>query len=164
MSTPEKEKIFSEILEENRQLLSKVCYMYAEDEDSFKDLFQEVIINLWQGLDKFRGDCKWSTWIYRLAFNTCVSYRRSTARHSGNLPIEAAGEVLCEDPQKAENLKMMYDLISGLNPFDKAIIMMWLDEKSYDEISDVCGLTRNGVATRLHRIKARLVEMGKINI
>lgn len=160
MRPEEKENIFNEILAECRPLLSKVCYMYADEDNSFEDLYQEVMINLWQGLDKFRGECKRSTWIYRIAFNTCVSCKRSASRHSSTIPLDNVAECLADSGSTTANLRAMYSLISALNPIDKAIIMMWLDEKSYEEISDVSGLSKTNVATRLHRIKSKLIEMG----
>lgn len=161
MSISEKEREISEILKQYSPLLKKVCFMYASDDESFKDLYQETIINLWQSLEKFRGEAKLSTWVYRIAFNTCVGYQRSEARRGVvHVSIEAASGVSAEDPSRDEDLRLLYSLISRLNPIDKALIMMWLDEKSYDEISEVIGISKANVGTRLHRIKNRLIEMG----
>lgn len=161
MEVSEKESLLSEILTSYRPLLKKVCYMYATDEESFKDLYQETIINLWQGLDRFRGDAQISTWIYRIAFNTCVSYKRTLARQGEHVELDAAGNIAADDNSRDDNLRMLYSLISRLNPVDKALIMMWLDEKSYEEMSDVIGLSKANVATRIHRIKSRLIDMGQ---
>lgn len=157
----EKERLFLSAIDTNRRLLYKICYMYATDGEHFNDLYQEVLANVWQGLDTFRGDSAISTWLYRMAINTCVTYHRRNSRHS-------AGKVALEDVVHLEGdagdnehlarLRQMYRLISGLSAMDKALIMMWLDEKSYDEIADLSGLTRNNVATRLRRIKQKLIE------
>lgn len=147
------------VVNDSRQMIYKVCYMYATDNDHFNDLYQEVLASLWQGLDSFRGDSKLSTWVYRTAINTCVTFFRKNKKHGQNtMSLDDVTDLPAEDTTRAELLKEMYRLISGLNKMDKALIMMWLDEMSYDEISDVTGLTRNNVATRLRRIKQRLVD------
>lgn len=133
--------------------------MYATDNDHFKDLYQEVLASLWQGLDSFRGDSKMSTWIYRTAINTCVTFFRRHKSHSQeNMSLDVVADMVGDDSSKQEMLREMYRLISRLNKMDKALILMWLDERSYDEIAEVTGLTRNNVATRLRRIKQRLVD------
>lgn len=163
MSTSgEKESRFMAIVSDNRQMIYKVCYMYASDQEELNDLYQEVLANLWQGLDSYRGDSRMSTWIYRVAFNTCVTYIRHNAKHgNGRVALDDVTDVQWEDSGRGEKLRHMYRLISCLDKMDKAIILMWLDEKSYEEISELTGLPRNTVATRLHRIKHRLTERNK---
>lgn len=150
---------FSAMLAEHNGLIYKVCYLYAEDADHLKDLYQEVVANIWQGLDSFNGKSKLSTWIYRVAINTCVSYMRKNSRHSSARPIdEVALAVVDPDTERGEQLRAMYEMISLLGRLDKAIIMLWLDEYSYDEIASLTGLTRNNVASRIFRIKQRLAS------
>lgn len=158
-SLTEKESRFMAIVRDNRQLLYKVCYMYATDRDHFQDLYQEILANIWEGLDSFRGDSQVSTWLYRTSINTCVTFFRRHRRHSSEMTsLEFASELTADDNHRSEQLKEMYRLISQLSKIDKAIILMWLDERSYDEIAEVTGFSRNNVATRLRRIKQRLVE------
>lgn len=150
-----------QIIKDHRPLLYKVCYMYAVDGEHFNDLYQEVLANIWQGLESFRGEASIATWIYRTAFNTCFTYFRRNARHSeGRMPLESVLNLAGDDSdrERLERLRRMYALISGLSRIEKALIMMWLDEKSYDEIASLTGLTRNNVATRLRRIKLKLIE------
>lgn len=154
-----KEDRFLAIVDEHRNMMTKVCYMYATDENHFKDLYQEVLANLWQGLESFRGESKLSTWIYRTAINTCVSYfRRHDRLSSMTTSIDGIPDIGYEDSDRGSDLKKMYRLISTLGHLDKALIMMWLDEYSYDEIAEMTGLTRSNVAVRLRRIKLKLVE------
>ncbi|MDE6466304.1 MAG: sigma-70 family RNA polymerase sigma factor [Duncaniella sp.] len=154
-----KETRFMAILDDNRRLIYKVCYMYADDSEHFNDLYQEVLANIWQGLDSFRGDSRQSTWIYRVAINTCVTYYRRNSPHtSGRIPIENVTEIEAPDNSRGDQLREMYRLIGGLPKMDKALILLWLNEKSYDEIAEIAGLPRNTVATRLRRIKQKLVE------
>ncbi len=159
MAIPTKESRFMAVVNDNRQMIYKVCYMYATDNDHFKDLYQEVLASLWQGLDSFRGESKMSTWIYRTAINTCVTFFRKHKSHGADtVTLEAVADIPGDDNSRSDMLKEMYRLISGLNKMDKALILMWLDERSYDEIAEVTGLSRNNVATRLRRIKQRLVD------
>lgn len=161
MAANEQESRFLAIVESNRQLIYKVCYMYATDRDHLQDLYQEVLANIWEGLVSFRGDSAVSTWLYRTAINTCVTFYRRHNRHSSEMTsLDVASELVADDGARAEQLREMYRLISQLSKIDKAIILMWLDERSYDEIAEVTGFTRNNVATRLRRIKQRLVESG----
>ena len=130
--------------------------MYASDDDHFKDLYQEVLINLWRGIDRFRGDAQLSTWIYRTSINTCVTYYRRNHKHDEMLSLEGVSVVDNDDGTRLQQIKEMYRLISRLDRMEKAIILLWLDEKSYDEISEITGLSRNNVASRLRRIKIKL--------
>lgn len=145
-----------EEIEANSGLIYKVCYMYAEDSEHLKDLYQEVVANLWQGYSGFKGNSKISTWIYRVALNTCVSYIRRRSRQGNFVSLEdASSGIIDESHERAMCLKMMYEMISTLGRIDKAVIMLWLDEYSYDEISQMTGISRNNVASRIHRIKQR---------
>lgn len=155
----QREAQFNSLVSENRQLICKVCYMYATDVDYFNDLYQETLANIWSAMDSFRGEARISTWLYRIAINSCVTFFRRHHRHDSlNAPIESLVDIPGDDGRRTENLREMYRLISQLDPMEKALIMMWLDENSYDEISEVTGLARNTVATRLRRIKQKLID------
>ncbi|MCM1356821.1 MAG: sigma-70 family RNA polymerase sigma factor [Staphylococcus sp.] len=161
MASTEKESRFMAVVTGNRQLIYKVCYMYATDRDHFQDLYQEVLANIWEGLDSFRGDSAVSTWLYRTAINTCVTFFRRHNRHSSEMTsLDFASELVADNSSRGDQLKEMYRLISQLSKIDKAIILMWLDERTYDEIAEVTGFTRNNVATRLRRIKQKLIDSG----
>ncbi len=154
-----REEQFLRIVDEHSQLISKICYMYAEDTDHFNDLYQETLANLWQGMDSFRGDSRISTWIYRMTINSCVTFYRRHRRHSADtVPLDSLMGVAGDDGVRLNNLKEMYRLISTLDRVEKAIILMWLDERTYDEIAEVTGMARNTVATRLRRIKQKLAR------
>ncbi|MDE7407354.1 MAG: sigma-70 family RNA polymerase sigma factor [Muribaculaceae bacterium] len=161
MTRSEKETRYTEMLEQNRALIMRVCYMYATDREHFNDLYQETAINLWQGMDKFKGDSKLSTWIYRTTLNTCISYFRKNHKHADTSSLEGLMELPDESADRTSQLKEMYRLITRLRKLDRAIILLWLDEKSYDEIAEVTGLSRNNVASRLHRIKSQLAELAQ---
>lgn len=161
MTSSEKEIKFTEMLDENRALIMRVCYMYATDKEHLNDLYQETAINLWQGMDTFKGESKRSTWIYRTTLNTCISYFRKNHKHTDTASLEGLMELPDESPDRAGQLREMYRLITRLRKLDRAIILLWLDEKSYDEIAEITGLTRNNVASRLHRIKNQLAELAQ---
>lgn len=159
MGTQSKEQLFTDVITEHRKVIVKVCYMYASDDNHFNDLYQEVLANVWQGIESFRGDSKISTWIYRTAINTCVTYFRHHGKLSGVMsPLSSDTDFPDDGQEKDDNLKFMYALISRLGKLDKALIMMWLDEYSYDEIAEMTGLTRTNVAAKLRRIKLKLTE------
>ncbi|MCM1349008.1 MAG: sigma-70 family RNA polymerase sigma factor [Firmicutes bacterium] len=148
---------FTQILKQHDALIYKVCYMYAEDSDHLKDLYQEVAANLWNGLEGFEGKSKVSTWVYRISLNTCITYFRKHGKHSATLRLDAAAcDVEDTDSDRTSKLKFMYELIGQLGKIDKAIVMLWLDEHSYDEIAQVVGLSRANVASRLYRAKQKL--------
>lgn len=158
------ERQFLNIVAEYHDLLAKVCFMYSDAQSPFDDLYQEVLANLWQGLPMFRGDAKVSTWLYRTAINTCLSWHRRNRRHSGGLRLEDLVGEPAAGPDNAaflEELRELHALISRLEPLEKAIITMWLDEKPYEEMSEVTGLSKNTLAVRLHRIKTKLSKMAQ---
>lgn len=156
-------QLFMEIIHENSALIHKVCYMYADDSEHLRDLKQEVYANIWSGLDNYSGLSKMSTWIYRIALNTCITYFRRHGKHSSasQLDEQAYSVAADDDNDHAVKLRQMYKLIGQLGKIDKAIIMLWLDEHSYDEISSITGITRANVASRLHRIRLRLTEQAQ---
>ena len=158
----EKEKAFMEAIGRYDGVVRRVCFMYAGPSDPFDDLYQETMVNLWRGLDSYRGEARLSTWIYRTTVNTCISCLRRNGRHASHSSLdEAITMVAGDDTQQQEMLRTMYTLISRLDPLEKAIVMMRLDEKSYDEIAAVTGLTRTNVATRLHRAKEKMKNLSQ---
>lgn len=163
-----KEQRFINVLNQYRDTVSRVCYLYASSSALYDDLYQETLINIWQGLDSFRGEAKISTWIYRTAINTCISWHRRNARH-GASHILRLDDTTVEIPDNTENSKLntnreLHRLISALNPIDKAFITLWLDEKSYAEIGFIMGISPGNVAVKIHRIKEKLSKIAKKSI
>ncbi len=156
----DKEKRFLDILRRYDGVVRRVCFMYVGPQYLFDDLYQETMANLWRGLDSFRGEAEISTWIYRTTVNTCISWIRHNRRHAGHADIDQAAYLVAgDDESDYEFVKLMYSFISRLDPIEKAIVMMRLDDKSYDEIAEVTGLSRSNVATRLHRAKEKMKTM-----
>lgn len=164
----EKEKRFLAVTDEYKEVIAKVCYLYSNTYASFDDLYQEVLINLWQGLESYRGDAKISTWIYRTAINTCITWHRKNARY-GNHDTDRLDDIIYEPADNdegataMENYRELFRLISMLGPVGKALITLWLDEKSYEDIASITGLSQSNVAVRLHRAKERLTKLAALN-
>lgn len=158
------ESRYRELVKDNQLIIYKVCSMFATDKATVDELFQETLINFWKGMDKFRGDSKVSSWVYRIAFNTCISYSRKRKQLKEVLPITADIEqYLAEIPSdKQELIQQMYRLIGRLEDLDKAIVMLYLEEKTYDEIADITGVHRNNVGSKINRIKKKLKSMNDV--
>lgn len=160
MDTQEFEKQFIVFVEEYRQVIYKVCYIYATDADNLSDLYQEVVINLWKSFLRFRGECKASTWIYRIALNTCIFFLRKSGSRPTIVPITVDLEYACADEEeKSSQLRELYRMINKLGKLERALILLWLEERSYQEIADITGISKNNVAVKLSRIKEKLKGM-----
>lgn len=149
---------FDELLLRYGALINKICYFYARDVEEFKDLRQEGLLNLWRSLDKFQNDCSIQTWIYRVVLNSCVSFIRKNKKGKME-PIEYHPELISEDSDKSGLISELYSLINRLDNLEKALMLLWLDGTDYETISNVTGLNRNTVGTRIHRIKNKLIEI-----
>jgi len=159
MNNSSLEKAFIELIRENERLIYKVCSVYVSDEFPMTDLYQEVIYNLWKSFPKFRNECSVSTWMYRIALNTCITGVRKELKRPQHIPIAELKELLIEPETLEENIREMYKLIYKLGTLERAIILLWLEEKSYQEISEITGLTVNNIAVKLNRIKEKLKKM-----
>lgn len=150
------EREFKDLLAKENNTISKICFSYAGSVADYEDLRQDALINIWRGLQSFRGEAKHRTWVYRVTVNSCLSTIRSQRRHKHESLNSLYG--LIEAPQDDRDaIEQLYRIISSLGAQDRAIIMMWLDEMKYEDIASVMGLNRNTVATRLSRIKERII-------
>lgn len=158
------EQEFLSVIKAYERVIYKVCYLYATKNAPLNDLYQEVVLNIWKAFTKFRGESKISTWIYRIALNTCISF----IRKEKNIPevvalTQEVGWMVDEQDEYQVMLKELYLLINQLGQLDKSIILLYLEEKSYEEISEIMGLTVTNVATKLSRIKEKLRKMNVAN-
>lgn len=160
MNTQELEKEFTQMVLDNRQIIFKVCYIYTSDEYTIEELSQECMLNLWRAYPRFRGDSKTSTWIYRVAMNTCISYmRRSSSRpQTIALPFDLQSE-LSTDGDRGYYLRELYTMINQLGKLERALILLWLEDRSYTEIADILGVSKSNVGVLLHRTKEKLKTM-----
>lgn len=160
MNAQQQEKEFIELVEEYKQVIYKVCYIYATDPDNLNDLYQEVVINLWKAFPRFRGECKASTWVYRIGLNTCISFFRKSKSRPEVVPISVDLETVAEEEvDRTAQLHELYRMINCLGQLERALILLWLEEKSYQEMADITGISRNNVAVKLNRIKEKLRTM-----
>lgn len=162
-SPPKTSREFVSFVKEHSRIINKVCWVYATPKVSYEDLRQEILTNLWLGLDQFQGMSKISTWVYRVAVNSALMAIRNYKPKVETLPFEISkADVSSEDDdRKAEQLAALHELINQLLPIEKAIILLWLDEYPYEEIADIIGIERNNVAVKLHRIKNKLISKSK---
>lgn len=156
------EREFLSVIREYERVIYKVCYLYTTKNATLGDLYQDVVLNLWKAYPKFRHECKVSTWIYRIALNTCISF----IRKEKNIPeivalTQEASWMTEEHDPLQEMLRKLYQMINQLGQLEKSIILLYLEEKSYDEIAEITGLTVTNVATRLSRIKDKLKKLKK---
>ena len=160
-NSPDKEQLFNQLIEEHSRLINRICYFYSTQKHTYEDLRQEVFISIWKGLEKFRGESKISTFIYRIAVNSVLMVLRSNDMKISTLPLDLGSVELSSsfDDEQKERLEYMYQLIQTLEKIDRAIILLWLDEKSYQEIAEIVGMTKNLVAIRIHRIKKKLSKL-----
>ena len=152
------EKEFERLVAEHRTTIYTVCYMFSTDADEVGDLFQEVLINLWRGMCGFNGRCDVRTWIYRVSLNTCVSYDRKR-RRAKTVPLTMDINLFEDNDAETRQVRMLYDRISRLEPFDRAIVLLWLDNLPYDEIGEIVGIPAKNVSVRLARIREKLKKM-----
>lgn len=141
-----------------RKTIYTVCYFFSDNPTEVDDLFQEVLINLWKSYPRFRGESSIKTWIWRVSLNTCCSVERGKKRVLPTVPI-LESDILPESDEPGRQIKMLYERINKLELFDRAIILLWLESMSYDEIAAIVGLTTSAVTTRLFRIKEQLKSM-----
>ncbi len=148
------------MLEAQKRIIYKVCYIYAKDQDELNDLFQEVVLNLWKGFSRYRGDSKFSTWVYRVAMNTCITFMRRSNSRPQTVPMTTniAGQIVADEGTAAQ-LQELYKLINQLGKLERALILLWLEERSYQEMADILGITKTNVAVKLNRTKEKLKKM-----
>lgn len=156
------EQEFLSVIRTYERVIYKVCYLYTTPNATLNDLYQEVVLNIWRAYPKFRNECKISTWIYRIALNTCISFIRKEKRIPEFVTLNPeVNTVMDEGDPIHEMLRQLYYLINQLGQLDKSIILLYLEEKSYEEIAEITGLTVTNIATKLSRIKEKLKKMKK---
>lgn len=163
MRNKEAEKQFEIHIRENELLIYKVCRIYAYTEADRQDLFQEIVIQLWKAFPKFKGQSKFSTWLYRVAINTAITGLRKQkdfidSYQPAELPHQIEDHTSFEEEEK---LKLLYRSIEQLNQVEKAIIMLYMEDKSYEEMEDILGMSQGNLRVKMKRIKDKLRELTK---
>lgn len=152
-----KEEAFSSMIKNHEGMIYKITRVYCDTLDDQMDLYQDIVYQLWKGFDSFKGNSKRSTWMYRVALNTAYSFLRKQKKRGAKVAIDhlqLSYEI--KDSLLEERLEQMYAQIKKLKEIDRAIILLLLEGKKYEEIATITGFTRSNVATRISRIKERL--------
>ena len=153
-----KEKQFAQTITDNKSTIYTVCYMFSKDADEVNDLFQETLVNLWRGFDGFENRSDIKTWIYRVALNTCISQDRKKKR-SPSVALTMDINLFEDRDTDTQQVDLLHQRISRLKPFDRAIVLLWLENLSYEEIGQIVGISTKNVSVRLFRIKEQLKQM-----
>jgi RNA polymerase sigma-70 factor (ECF subfamily) len=153
------EREFEKIVAENKGTIYTVCYMFSNDSAEVADLFQETLINLWRGSGTFRGDSALNSWIWKVALNTCITFDRKKKRGIMTEPLSMNIDLFDDADQDNRQVAILRERISKLGPFDRAIVLLWLENLSYDEIGQIVGITPGNVSVRLVRIREQLKKM-----
>ena len=154
------ENKFVDLVDRNQNLIHKICRLYTNSEAEHKDLFQEITIQLWKAYPKFRGDSKFSTWMYRVGINTAITLYRKSKRRIRSYNFDDVSYKIPEDTtynyKEDQQLEAIYEAVKALNDVDKAIIFLYLEDRSYKEISNTIGITEVNARVKMNRIKNKL--------
>ena len=153
-----KEQEFEQLVRTYKATIYAVCYLFSKDQDEVADLFQECLINLWKSWAGYEGRSDVKTWIYRVSLNVCVSLDRKRKRHS-TVPLTMDINPYEEDNKNSQQMERLRQRINQLPPYDRAIVLLWLENISYEEIGAIVGITAKNVSVRLVHIKEQLKKM-----
>ena len=159
-----KEEDFAQVIKDNEGVIFKITTIYTNNEQDQKDLYQDIVYQLWKSFDSFRNESKISTWMYRVALNTAIRQLQKNKKRPLRVPIDQVvlKQTAHYDKEFEHRLKLLYQLIGQLNVLEKGLILLLLEGKKYDEIAEITGLTASNVGTRISRIKTKLKSQIKI--
>jgi RNA polymerase sigma-70 factor (ECF subfamily) len=155
----ELEHSFVELLEKHQNIVHKVCRLYTNNQDAHNDLFQEITIQLWKAYPKFRGDAKFSTWMYRVGLNTAITlYRKSKRRINTQDFSDVQFKISAEeyDDTEEQQVKLLYKAVRQLNDIEKALVFLYLEDKNYKDISETLGISEVNARVKMNRVKTKL--------
>ena len=156
------EATFLQLVKEHQKMIHKVCNLYCHSAHEREDLFQEIVVQLWKGYPKFRGDAKFSTWLYRVALNTAISGLRKKEKNIAYVDPSAlptALQNLNDNNPEQEQLQQLYEAIRKLGEIDRAVVMLYLEDRSYEEMEEVLGISQNNLRVKMNRIKEKLRKL-----
>ena len=153
----ENEKLFTSMVEEQKQTIYMICYLFSKNPTEVEELYQDVLINLWKGFSAFEGRSSVRTWVWRVSLNTCITWQRKSRKK--RLPLELSVDLYNDTDSDTRQIKMLHNRISQLGPFDRAIVLLWLENMTYEEIGEIVGISAKNVSVRLFRIKEQLRQM-----
>lgn len=147
---------FTRIILESKSTIYTVCYMFSKDKEEIEDLFQEILVRLWKGFGSFKGKSDIKTWIYRISLNCCLDHKRKNSRRLETVPLDMSIDPFEGTDDKALQTRQLYDRINKLGLMDRALILLWLEGLSYEEMAAIAGISVKNVSFKLHQIKERL--------
>jgi len=156
------EKEFLQIVQKNQGIIHKVSNIYCDTDDDRRDLFQEIVAQLWKSFPNFRGEAKVTTWMYRVALNTAItSFKKSKRRPDQNHLTYENFQIEEEkyDTETEENIKLLHKAVQQLSGIEKSIVLLFLENKKYEEIAEITGITQNYVRVKMNRIKKKLKKL-----
>ena len=153
------EKEFAQLVREHKTTIYTVCYMFSKDKDEVEELFQEVLIALWRGFNGFRAESNIRSWIYRVSLNTCISAERKKRRRADSVRLDMNINLFADTDDDSRQAQKLRQRIGKLGVFDRAIILLWLENLSYEEIGAIVGISAKNVSVRLVRIREQLKNM-----
>jgi RNA polymerase sigma-70 factor (ECF subfamily) len=160
-----KETEFLELIGKHQGIVHKICSLYEPDQHLRQDVFQEIVIQLWKNFGKFRQESSFSTWLYRVALNTAISYTRIKKRHINTTEIDKVGVTIADlkyDNVQEEQLQQLYTSMHHLSDLERAIIMLYLEDKSYKEMEEIFGIKEATIRVKMNRVKEKLRKILKL--
>ena len=155
---------FVQLIREHNGLIQKVCNLYAATRQDRQDLYQEIVVQLWRAIPKFRGESKLTTWMYRVALNTAISDYRKQQRTVATTKLDFINKEVADynsNSDTEEKLNLLYEAIKQLPEIEKAIVMLYLEDKPYEEMEDILGINQNNLRVKMSRIKEKLRQLTK---
>ena len=162
MSTPNSETEFIALLDEHQNIIHKICRLYTNNEVEHEDLFQEISIQLWRSYNRFEGKSKFSTWMYRVGLNTAITLYRKEKKRLNTQPLNDQLTAIAQEEyntQVDEQMAWLYQKIKDFSEIDKALVLLYLEDKRYDEIAETLGISAGNARVKMNRIKERLKKM-----
>lgn len=154
-----KERRFTDIVNRHKRTIYTVCYMFSQDKDEIEDLFQDILVRMWNGFETFRGESSLNTWVWRVSLNTCLNFEKTRKR--GGQRVELSVDIGLSDESDADAMQIcqLHERIGKLGFIDRSIILLWLENMSYDEIGAIVGISPKNVSVKLVRIREKLKQM-----
>ncbi|MDD2623169.1 MAG: sigma-70 family RNA polymerase sigma factor [Bacteroidales bacterium] len=152
-------KEFMLVVKQYENLIFNICRIYCNDKEKVKDLYQEIILNLWKGYQTYKPECKMITWVYRIALNTAISYQRKAIKEPIFVELSVFLEESLNNIKKDDLLEQLYTVVESLNSEDRFIIFLYLDGYSHADIAGIIGISTSNVGTRIQRIKQKMKNL-----
>lgn len=153
-----KKEDFTRIILESKSTIYTVCYMFSTNKEEIDDLFQDILVRLWNGFDSFKGKSDIKTWIYRVSLNCCLDSQRKKAHHIETVPLNLSVDPFEGTDDKALQTRQLYSRINKLGLMDRGIILLWLEGLSYEEMAAIVGISVKNISFRLHQIREKLKQ------